>query len=131
MVIPRHRCLVAFHLAMGMCTFGNSITCKAAGVKHNQSDLMDWFIEVISTLHERNVLMSDVLRFISNAIGLRVPAGHTICDSVQLLVSTYRILQTCLVALFISSTFSLQFITAVDTLCCFGVEVMESTVRHF
>ena len=94
------RSLIAFHLAMGMCAFGKGIACKAVAAKHNQSHLMDRFIEVIVALRERGVITSDVMRFISNAVGLRVPVGHSVHDCVQFLVSAHGVLQAQHVATF-------------------------------
>ena len=40
------RSLIAFHLVMGMCTFGNGEVCKVIVTKHDKSQLMQILLKL-------------------------------------------------------------------------------------
>ena len=78
---------------MGMCAFGKGVACTAVTGKTNQSCLMDTFVKLIVAHCQSGSFTSDAVRFICNAIGLRVPTGLPANDSVHILVSAYEVLR--------------------------------------
>jgi hypothetical protein len=83
------RPLIVFHIMMGMCAFEKGIGCKALASGHHHSQLRECAVELLTVLCERGLVATNVLRFICNAVGLRMPPGQSLHDSVQLLVSSH------------------------------------------
>jgi hypothetical protein len=94
------RCLVCFHIAMGMCAFGKGHACKLLTINSDQPHLMDRFLVHIQTFCEARLFTVNELRFICNAIRLKLPTAHSLDQSALLLASAYRAFQARPIATF-------------------------------
>ena len=98
--LHERRRLVCFHIAMGMCAFGNGRACKLLAINHDQPRLMDGFRVHIQTFCEARLFTVNEVRFICNAVGLRLPAAHSLDQSALLLASAYSAFQSRRIATF-------------------------------